>query len=84
MGNNDNRNEEEGKTRLNKFISHNSRFSRREADELIKAGKIAKDLNFFKKLSSKVCVICDEWLAVTKPIGIFFLYNNSIKDSALS
>jgi 23S rRNA pseudouridine2605 synthase len=54
MGNNDNRNEEEGKTRLNKFISHNSRFSRREAVELIKAGKVSIDGKVIGDLSTKV------------------------------
>jgi len=54
MGNNDNRNEEEGKTRLNKFISHNSRFSRREADELIKAGKVSIDGKVIGDLATKV------------------------------
>jgi len=54
MGNNDNRNEDEGKTRLNKFISHNSRFSRREADELIKAGKVSIDGKVIGDLSTKV------------------------------
>ena len=29
------------KIRLNKFISHNTNYSRREADELIKAGKVS-------------------------------------------
>lgn len=54
MGNNDNRNEDEQKTRLNKFISHNSRFSRREADELIKAGKVSIDGKVIGDLSTKV------------------------------
>jgi len=54
MGNNDNKNEDEGKTRLNKFISHNSRFSRREADELIKAGKVSIDGKVIGDLSTKV------------------------------
>jgi len=54
MGNNDNRNEDEGKTRLNKFISHNSRFSRREADELIKAGKVSIDGKVIGDLATKV------------------------------
>jgi len=54
MGNNDNRNEDESKTRLNKFISHNSRFSRREADELIKAGKVSIDGKVIGDLSTKV------------------------------
>ena len=54
MGINDNRNEEEGKTRLNKFISHNSRFSRREADELIKAGKVSIDGKVIGDLATKV------------------------------
>ena len=54
MGNNDNRNEDENKTRLNKFISHNSRFSRREADELIKAGKVSIDGKVIGDLSTKV------------------------------
>jgi 23S rRNA pseudouridine2605 synthase len=53
MGINDNR-EEEGKSRLNKFISHNSRFSRREADELIKAGKVSIDGKVIGDLSTKV------------------------------
>jgi len=54
MGNNDNRNEDEQKTRLNKFISHNSRFSRREADELIKAGKVSIDGKVIGDLATKV------------------------------
>lgn len=52
MGKNDEN--EEGKTRLNKFISHNSRFSRREADELIKAGKVSIDGKTISDLSTKV------------------------------
>ena len=54
MGNNDNRDNDENKTRLNKFISHNSRFSRREADELIKAGKVSIDGKVIGDLSTKV------------------------------
>jgi len=55
MGNNDyNKNNDETKTRLNKFISHNSRFSRREADELIKAGKVSIDGKVIGDLSTKV------------------------------
>ncbi len=45
---------EENKIRLNKFISHNSRFSRREADELIKAGKVSIDGKVIGDLSTKV------------------------------
>ena len=45
---------EENKVRLNKFISHNSRFSRREADELIKAGKVSIDGKVIGDLSTKV------------------------------
>ncbi len=52
MGKNDNYDED--KTRLNKFISHNSRFSRREADELIKAGKVSIDGKVIGDLSTKV------------------------------
>jgi 23S rRNA pseudouridine2605 synthase len=52
MGKNDNN--DENKTRLNKFISHNSRFSRREADELIKAGKVSIDGKVIGDLSTKV------------------------------
>jgi len=44
----------DGKIRLNKFISHNSRFSRREADELIKAGKVSIDGKVIGDLSTKV------------------------------
>lgn len=54
MGNNDNKKEDDGKIRLNKFISHNSRFSRREADELIKAGKVSIDGKTISDLSTKV------------------------------
>jgi len=53
MGNNDNR-DDEGKIRLNKFISHNSRFSRREADELIKSGKVSIDGKTIGDLATKV------------------------------
>ena len=53
MGKNDNNNDE-NKIRLNKFISHNSRFSRREADELIKAGKVSIDGKTIGDLSTKV------------------------------
>ena len=52
MGKNDNR--DENKIRLNKFISHNSRFSRREADELIKNGKVSIDGKVIGDLSTKV------------------------------
>jgi 23S rRNA pseudouridine2605 synthase len=45
---------EENKIRLNKFISHNSRFSRREADELIKAGKVSIDGKVIGDLSLRV------------------------------
>jgi 23S rRNA pseudouridine2605 synthase len=45
---------EQNQMRLNKFISHNSRFSRREADELIKAGKVSIDGNVIGDLSTKV------------------------------
>ncbi|MBD3841742.1 MAG: rRNA pseudouridine synthase [Campylobacterales bacterium] len=45
---------EENKIRLNKFISHNSRFSRREADELIKSGKVSIDGNVISDLSTKI------------------------------
>jgi len=40
--------------RLNKFISHNSRFSRREADELIKNGKVQIEGKTISDLSTKV------------------------------
>ena len=53
MANNDNSNDD-GKIRLNKFISHNSRFSRREADELIKQGKVSIDGKVIGDLSTKV------------------------------
>lgn len=53
MGTNDKQNDE-NKTRLNKFISHNSRYSRREADELIKAGKVSIDGKVIGDLSTKV------------------------------
>jgi 23S rRNA pseudouridine2605 synthase len=40
--------------RLNKFISHNSRFSRREADKLIEEGKVEIEGKVITDLSTKV------------------------------
>ena len=40
--------------RLNKFISHNSRFSRREADKLIEEGKVEIGNKVITDLSTKV------------------------------
>jgi 23S rRNA pseudouridine2605 synthase len=40
--------------RLNKFISHNSRFSRREADKLIEEGKVEIDGKIISDLATKV------------------------------
>ena len=40
--------------RLNKFISHNSRFSRREADQLIQDGKVSIEHKVVTDLSTKV------------------------------
>ncbi|MEA3290324.1 MAG: pseudouridine synthase [Campylobacterota bacterium] len=45
---------QENQMRLNKFISHNSRYSRREADELIKAGKVVIDGKVIGDLATKV------------------------------
>jgi len=45
---------QENMIRLNKFISHNSRFSRREADELIKAGKVSIEGEVITDLSTKI------------------------------
>ncbi len=38
--------------RINKFISHNTRYSRREADELIKQGLV--------KINNKIALLSDE------------------------
>jgi 23S rRNA pseudouridine2605 synthase len=40
--------------RLNKYISHNSKYSRREADELIKSGKVKMKGKVVTDLSTKV------------------------------
>jgi len=40
--------------RLNKMISHNTHYSRREADELIKKGLVKVDGNVVDDLSIKV------------------------------
>ena len=40
--------------RLNKFISHNSRFSRREADRLIEEGKVSIEGEIITDLATKV------------------------------
>ncbi len=41
-------------TRLNKYISHNSKYSRREADELIKSGKVKMKGKVITDLSTQV------------------------------
>ena len=43
-------------TRLNKFISHNSKYSRREADRLIEEGKVKINGNVVESLATKVTV----------------------------
>ena len=44
--------------RINKFISHNTRYSRREADELIKQGLV--------KINNKIALLSDEVKFVDK------------------
>ncbi len=46
--------QEESLTRLNKFISHNSNYSRREADKLIEEGRITVNNKPVKDLATKV------------------------------
>jgi 23S rRNA pseudouridine2605 synthase len=46
--------EEDEGIRLNKFLSHNTKYSRREADELIKAGKVKMKGVVIEDLSKKV------------------------------
>ncbi len=46
--------EEIEETRLNKYLSHNTKYSRREADELIKEGKIKVDDEVVIDLGTKV------------------------------
>ncbi len=41
-------------TRLNKYISHNSKYSRREADELIKEGKVKMKGKVITNLATQV------------------------------
>ena len=40
--------------RINKFISHNTNYSRREADELLKAGKVSINGRVVSNLSTEV------------------------------
>jgi len=40
--------------RINKYISHNTKYSRREADELIKAGRVKIGHKIVTDLSTKV------------------------------
>ena len=40
--------------RINKFISHNTNYSRREADELLKAGKVSINGRVVSDLSTEV------------------------------
>ena len=40
--------------RINKFISHNTNYSRREADELIKAGKVSINGRIISDLSTDI------------------------------
>ena len=46
--------QDEKLTRLNKFISHNTKFSRREADKLIKNKKITINNKIITDLSTKI------------------------------
>lgn len=46
--------EDQEPIRLNKFISHNSKYSRREADDLIKEGNVSIDGKVVTDLSTKV------------------------------
>lgn len=48
------KNETTEETRLNKFISHNSKFSRREADKLIADGRVKINKKVVTDLSTKV------------------------------
>ena len=43
-------------TRLNKFLSHNSNYSRREADKLIEEGKVRVNNKVVTDLATKVSV----------------------------
>ncbi|AXH13683.1 pseudouridine synthase [Malaciobacter mytili] len=52
MGNEKNQNIE--LTRLNKFISHNSNYSRREADKIIESGRVTIDGKVVTDLATKV------------------------------
>ncbi len=48
--------EKEELIRLNKFISHNSNYSRREADKIIEEGKVLINGNIVTNLSTKVSI----------------------------
>ena len=43
-------------TRLNKFLSHNSKYSRREADKLIEEGKVKINGKVVENLATKVTI----------------------------
>ena len=49
-----NENEEQDLIRLNKFLSHNSSYSRREADKLIEEGKVKVNGKVVTNLATKV------------------------------
>jgi 23S rRNA pseudouridine2605 synthase len=46
--------EQQEEVRLNKFISHNSKYSRREADKLIEEGRVALNNTIVTNLATKV------------------------------
>ena len=48
------KNNEEDLIRLNKFISHNSKYSRREADKLIEQGRVSLNNIIVTNLATKV------------------------------
>lgn len=54
MTNKKNTHEEVELTRLNKFLSHNSTFSRREADKIIAEGRVSVNGNVVTDLATKV------------------------------
>ncbi|PIE74301.1 MAG: pseudouridine synthase, partial [Deltaproteobacteria bacterium] len=65
--------------RLNKFIAHNSKYSRRSADELISAGKISINGNVVRQMATRVEegdeVRLDGKLLVEKFMHTFIIYN---------
>ena len=80
---------EQEPVRLNKFISHNSKYSRREADELIKNKEVSIDGKVVTDLSTKVTKqmqikVCDKVVRMERSKPSTVIIYNKLKGEIVS